>query len=282
MRPGGRRGAARGVGGGERAAGVRGIGLKSWTAGLLVSLSAGCASWNAPPGDPLQPINKPIFRFNVAADDYVIGPMARGYKFITPQLFRTGVTNFFFNTKFPRRFVSSVGQLKGGKAASEVGRFLVNTTVGMGGLFDVASDMGMQRYDEDIGQMFGYWGIPGGPYWVIPILGPSNPRDTAGIVAEIFLSPFFWIARAVEGPYFIGAAALDNLNRRAELDEELAAFRRSALDYYVAVRDAYLARREAQIADEDPDAKADEPDDDLYDFEDEPAPGGELFDEEVP
>jgi len=250
--------------------------------GLLLSIGTGCASWNAPPGDPLQPINKPIFRFNVAADDYVIGPVARGYKFVTPQLFRTGVTNFFYNTKFPRRFVSSVGQLKGRKAAGEVGRFVVNSTVGMAGLFDVATDMGMARYDEDMGQMFGYWGIPGGPYWMLPILGPSNPRDTAGIVAEIFLSPFFWVSRVVDGPYFIGMGVFDNLNRRAEVDEELAAFRRSALDYYVAVRDAYLARREAQIADKDPDAEADEPDDDLYDFDEEPVPEGELLDDPIP
>ncbi len=246
--------------------------LAGTVAGLLIWLALGCVnSTSTPPtADPLRSINRPIFRFNVALDDYVAGPVARGYKRVTPQRMRTSVTNFFYNVDFPKRFVSSVGQAEGHKAASEVARFAVNSTFGIGGLFDLASRMGLEKYDEDVGQMLGRWGLPGGPYWVLPILGPSNPRDTVGIAGEAFLSPIFWVSRLWINYLGLGLGVLNQVNRRAEFDEEIADFRRGALDLYVSTRDAYLSRREAQIANEDPDAKDDEPGDDLYDFDEEP------------
>ena len=169
----------------RRAASI-GVGL------LVLGLGTGCAT-KGPGGetrDPLQGVNRPIFGFNVFLDDWAVGPAARGYKKITHPRMRQSVTNFFYNLDFPKRFVASVGQAEGEKAATEVGRFVVNTTIGVAGFFDPATRFGMARYDEDIGQMFGRWGIPGGPYWVLPLLGPSNPRDTTGYIAQVFLNPF--------------------------------------------------------------------------------------------
>ncbi len=248
-------------------------------AALVVVLAAtGCAS--TPPGatpDPLQPVNRAIFGFNVFVDDHAIGPAARGYKRITPDRFRRSVSNFFYNVDFPERFVSSLGQAEGGRAATEVARFTVNTTVGLAGFFDPASHFGLGKYDEDLGQMMGRWGIPPGPFWVIPLLGPSNPRDTVGLVASRFLNPFFWLDYFVTDYVALGTGVFQAFNFRAQADEQIATARRSALDYYVFVRDAFVARRKAQIRNEeppDPDASEQQEDDlydDLYDDPDSPA-----------
>ena len=258
---------------------VKALAFRLAFAALLASASA-CASTSGPDPagvqpDPLQGMNRAFFSFNVFLDDYALGPAARGYKFITPSVFRRSVTNFFYNVDFPKRFVSSVGQAEVGKAATEVARFGVNTTVGLAGFFDPASHFGLGKYDEDIGQMFGRWGIPPGPYWVLPLLGPSNPRDTVGFAAETFLSPFFWLDYFETNYVSLGTGLFSGLNTRAERDDEIAAARESALDYYVFVRDAYTSRREAQIRDEkppEPGADTGEAPDDLY----------EVYEEEDP
>ena len=245
--------------------------------GFLI-FSTGCAS-TTPAGtrpDPLEGMNRAFFSFNICLDDYALGPVARGYKKVTPAPMRRSVSNFFYNVDFPERLVSSIGQAEAGKAATEVARFGVNTTVGLAGLFDPASHFGLGKYDEDLGQMMGRWGIPGGPYWVLPILGPSNPRDTAGFVAQRFLNPFFWLDYFETNYVSLGTGTFNILNARAEADEEIASARQSALDYYVFVRDAYQSRREAQIRDEEPpeSGTGDEAQDDLYDdLYDEPDSG---------
>lgn len=251
---------------------------------LLVVGTTGCASTQ--PGsrpDPLHRVNRPVFRFNVFVDDWAIGPVARGYKKITPSAMRRSVTNFFYNIDFPKRFVSSLGQAEGGKAASEIARFSINTTLGLAGFFDPATRFfELEKYDEDIGQMLGRWGIPGEPYWVLPILGPSNPRDTAGFVAQIYLNPFFWLDYFETNYVALGTGLFRALNLRAEYDEQIASARRSALDYYIFVRDAYQARREAQIRNEPlPElGSAAEAQDDLYDdLYDEPESEGHGGDE---
>jgi phospholipid-binding lipoprotein MlaA len=219
-------------------------------------LAVACAS--PPPSaggvaDPWQAWNRPVFKFNTKVDDYVLAPVAHGWIFITPQLVRDSVGRFFFNASFPSRFVSSVGQGEALKALTEVGRFLVNTTIGIGGLLDPATKIGLARYDEDIGQMFGRWGIPPGPYWVIPLLGPSDPRDAVGRLGDAVLNPFFWLP-----PFWLPYAtgALNVVNSRALADKQIQNARRTALDYYVFVRDAFLQNRASAVRDANTPAQA--------------------------
>jgi phospholipid-binding lipoprotein MlaA len=159
------------------------------------------------------------------------------------------VARFFFNWRFPSRFVSSVGQGDATKAVTEVGRFVVNTTIGIVGLFDPATSIGLARYDEDVGQMFGRWGIPPGPYWVIPLIGPSDPRDAVGLVCDTLLNPFAWVP-VVWIPYATGA--LNVVNARAQADKQIENAKRTALDYYVFVRDAYTQHRANAVRDSGP------------------------------
>jgi phospholipid-binding lipoprotein MlaA len=234
---------------------------------LLAVLALGCAS--GPPGDPWQAWNKPVFRFNDTADRYVLRPVARGWTFVTFEAMRESIDRFFFNLAFPSRFVSSAGQAEPEEALNELGRFLVNSTVGIGGLFDPASHFGFARHEEDIGQMFGVWGIPTGPYLVLPLLGPSNPRDAVGFVGDTLLSPLLWIPVPV-----YGTGLLNIVNRRALADEQIENARRTALDYYVFVRDAFMQNRQAAVEDRAEPSRTGLGgiSDDLYDVPEEAAP----------
>jgi phospholipid-binding lipoprotein MlaA len=227
-------------------------------------LAAGCAS--GPPEDPWASFNRPVFRFNDAADTYVLRPVARGWTFVTFEELRKSVKRFFYNSAFPTRFVSSLGQGEGQKAADEAGRFLLNTTIGVVGLFDPATHVGFPRHDEDIGQMFGRWGVPPGPYLVLPLMGPSNPRDAVGMAVDFALNPLLWI----DVPVY-GLGALNVVNSRALADDEIQRAKATALDYYVFVRDAYVQNRAAAVADQEQTspAKGSAPFDDLYDLPDE-------------
>jgi phospholipid-binding lipoprotein MlaA len=227
-------------------------------------LAAGCAK--GPPEDPWQSWNRPMFRVNDAADVWVLRPIALGWTFVTFEGMRNSVKRFFFNAAFPSRFVSSLGQGEGGKAADEAGRFIVNTTVGVVGLFDPATHFGFPRHDEDIGQMFGRWGIPPGPYLVLPLLGPSSPRDAVGMVGDMALSPFLWL----DVPTY-GLGFLNVVNSRAIADPEIQRARATALDFYVFVRDAFVQNRAAAVANErqTSPAKGGGVYDDLYDLPEE-------------
>jgi len=221
--------------------------------------------------DPWEGFNRAMFTFNDTLDRYLLRPVARGWIFITPQFARTGLDNFAANLRFPIVVVNDVLQWKWRRAGEETGRFAVNSTIGVLGFVDVARRWGLERQLEDTGQTFGVWGIPSGPYLVLPLLGPSNPRDTVGFAADSALAIY---------PFFVGAytyittgyAALNTVNQRALIDDDLESARKAALDYYVFVRDAYRQRREALIRDEvgfDEDEQADlydvPEDDDLYD-----------------
>jgi phospholipid-binding lipoprotein MlaA len=176
---------------------------------------------------------------------------------VLPDVVQTGVSNFFLNLWMPRTFLNDVLQAKPVDALEDVGRFAINSTVGLLGFIDVASRIGIDDNEEDFGQTLGVWGVPAGPYVVIPFLGPSTARDVAGLPLDIAMSPTWYIANSP-----IGVFLIEILNRRAGAQEELLQSRAEAIDWYQFVRDAYLQNREAQIRDGEPLV-----DEDLYDLD---------------
>lgn len=198
--------------------------------------------------DPLEPVNRGVFWVNDKFDVYMLTPVAKGWDFVAPDRVQTSVSQFFENLRFPIRFLNDTLQGKGRAAGTTLARFVVNSTVGVAGLFDPASRIGLdERSDEDFGQTMGVYGIPSGPYLVLPLLGPSSLRDATGGLVDGATSiwPFFvntWVT--------VGVRATDAVNERSRVHEEIAEERASAFDWYVFVRDAYLQRRSAQVRDE--------------------------------
>lgn len=201
----------------------------------LVGVLAGCAT-TATNLDPWESVNRPVFRFNDGFDRWVLEPLATGWSFLTPKAFRVALDRFFKNWAFPVRFVSDLGTGRLVRASIETERFVMNTTLGLVGFFDPAtSRWEIETDDTDIGVMFGRWGIPAGPYWVIPIFGPSSPRDGLGFVvsAALALPPYSGVPRLING--------------RAIAASQLDLAKQAALDYYVFVRQAYVERRLALV-----------------------------------
>ena len=225
---------------------------------LTVLFAAGCA--HSPTYDPLEPVNRGIYKFNDTADTYVLKPVAKGYVAVTPGFVRTGVTNFFGNLTYPLTIVNQFLQGKPADGFSDMGRFLVNSTLGIGGLFDPATPLGLNRHDEDFGQTFGKWGVGNGWYLMLPFLGPSTNRDLTGRIVAIPFNPTYYVS---DGDVVLGLSALDIVNTRAML---LNADRlvRNQYDPYVFIRDAYLQRRRSQVYDGSPPRE----DFDFDDFED--------------
>jgi phospholipid-binding lipoprotein MlaA len=217
--------------------------LVGWVCGGSPVLAA---APNSSSHDPLESVNRKIFWFNNQIDDYVLAPVATVWDKIMPQRVEKCLSNFFGNLRFP--IVAGNGLLQGKfkQAGSDVGRFAVNTTIGLAGFFDPASGWGLEEHNEDFGQTLGYWGVGAGPYLVLPFFGPSNPRDTVGLAADSFSTvyPFF-----VEFIYLAAARGTDIINARAMVLQEVREFKAASFDYYVAVRNAYIQRRKALIAD---------------------------------
>jgi phospholipid-binding lipoprotein MlaA len=212
--------------------------------------------------DPLEHSNRKIFAFNEAIDRWFLEPVATGWDFVMPAPAQIAIQHFFENLGFPVVFVNDLLQGKPLAAAQDVGRFALNSTAGLVGFFDPASQIGLPNHDEDFGQTLGVWGVPGGPYLVLPFLGPSNPRDTAGLVVDrATLAYTFFI------PWYVnfGSASVNIVNRRSRLLETIREERKSAFDFYIAVRNAYVQHRDDQIGDRKP--KSEESSDDLYEVE---------------
>ena len=225
-------------------------GLQRFAALLAIStaIATGCASTSPQRQvirDPIEVVNRPVFSVNRAVDHAAFGPIARGYKKITPSVFRRSVSNAQRNLTFPQRFVSSLGQAEFEKAGVEFGRFVVNSTVGVGGLLDPATSLGIPKYDEDLGKMLAAWHVPPGPYIVIPVLGPSTPRDAFGELASILLNPLVWAGVSVPP-----LGVLFAINRRAEIDDFVRQAEATSLDFYVFSRDAFIEQRTRFIRNE--------------------------------
>jgi phospholipid-binding lipoprotein MlaA len=216
-----------------------------------------------PVNDPWQGMNRSIFSFNESIDRWILEPVATGWDFALPDPVERAISRFFENASFPVVFVNDLLQWKPLAAAQDVGRFALNTTAGIGGFFDPASQVGwLPDHDEDFGQTLGVWGVPPGPYLVLPLLGPSSPRDTGGLAVDsaTLVYPFFL-------PFYVNAArsVVRIVNQRSRLLETIREERKAAFDFYAAVRNAYVHSRENEVADRQP--KSEESDHDLYDLD---------------
>jgi phospholipid-binding lipoprotein MlaA len=235
--------------------------MRRWTGWLLLALVAsGCATNPnrvVDPRDPLEPYNRAMYRFNDDFDKAFIQPLAKGYKAITPEVVDRGITNFFNNIDDFTSFVNNALQFKMSRAASDVGRIFINTTVGLLGFFDVATNAGLPSYKEDFGQTLGYWGLPPGAYFILPILGPSNMRDNIGFAGDIVTDPFFNVQT---GDIYWGFAGLRIVDFRADRLEAGEILQDAALDPYIFLRDAYLQRRQNLVYDGNPPESEDQGD----------------------
>lgn len=216
----------------------------------IVSLGVlgGCATTHDP-RDPLEPINRGVYKFNEGVDTMLLKPAAEVYKGVVPPVARTGVSNVFANINDVVVALNNLLQGKISEAMSDVGRVLINTTAGLFGLFDVATPAGLEKHDEDFGQTLGYWGVGDGPYLVLPILGPRTTRDTGGLVVDFLTDPVSYIDPSRDRNQVMG---LRLVSRRTELLGASQLLSVAALDEYEFVRDAYLQRRRNLIHDGNP------------------------------
>ncbi|MEO6320805.1 MAG: VacJ family lipoprotein [Polaromonas sp.] len=214
-------------------------------AALALALLQGCASGpTANPADPLEPFNRSVFNFNEGLDRAVLKPVATAYQNVTPQPVRTGVTNFFENISDAWSFVNNVLQARPVEAMDSLFRFTTNTLWGVGGIFDVASALQIAKHKEDFGQTLGTWGVASGPYVVLPLLGPSTVRDTAGLVVDLQGN---LVSRADNVPARNSLTGLRLVDTRASLLDASTVLEQAALDKYTFTRDFYLQRRRSLL-----------------------------------
>lgn len=213
----------------------------------IAAAVTGCASTN--PQDPLEGFNRAMFEFNDTVDKAALKPAAKAYQTVTPSFIQTGIGNFFGNLGDVWTAVNNFLQGKIEDGAHDVVRVIANSTLGVLGLFDIASDSGVPKHHEDFGQTLGHWGVPSGPFVVLPFFGPSTVRDTAALPADLYGNPWNhkepvrWrntgtVVRVIDGR----AALLDASNLLED----------AALDRYQFVRDAYMQRRQSQVYDGEP------------------------------
>ena len=209
---------------------------------LIVALS-GCATSNNP-SDPLESYNRAVFSFNDTLDTVALKPVAKAYKFVLPEFVQTGIDNFFGNIG---DLWSAVNQLMQGRVEAGVSSFMrvaINTTFGLGGVLDISTEARLPRQKADFGQTLGKWGVGSGPYFVVPLLGPSTVRDTAALAVDFYGDP--WSYKKPTDVRNIGIG-LRMIDRRAQLLDATTLLEDAALDKYDFVRDAYLQRRQSQI-----------------------------------
>ena len=202
------------------------------------------------PKDPLQAYNRVMFAFNERADQYALKPVAKAYRFITPKPVQFVVGNFFSNLGDLWTGFNNLLQGKGKAAASDAARFFVNSTLGFLGFADVATEMGLEKHNEDLGQTLGWWGVPSGPYFVIPLLGPSTIRDATSRLVDAYGQPYMWQDGHEALKWSLWT--VDKVHTRASLLDAEGALNDAALDKYTLMRDGWLARRRNQVYDGDP------------------------------
>lgn len=198
--------------------------------------------------DPIEPFNRAIFDFNLVVDGAIIKPAAVAYRDVVPQPARDSVHNALENLRSPIVFANDVLQGETQRAAVTAWRFLINSTVGILGIFDVAKEAGYQPHSEDFGQTFATWGIGEGPYLVLPILGPSNPRDAAGLATEWYLDPLNrWMYNTDRDWVIWTRAGLNGIDARSRNIDTIDELQKTSIDFYAAVRSLYRQRRTEEI-----------------------------------
>ncbi len=246
---------------------------------ILISslLLSGCATVGSTsdPRDPLESYNRVAFEFNDGFDRYLLKPVAQGYNAITPDPIMKGINNFFSNLDDIIVIFNDILQLKPMQLASDTGRFLINSTLGLAGFIDWASDMNMPKHQEDFGQTLGYWGVPEGPYFVIPFWGPSTIRDSAGLLVDSRYFDPIWqeleeglpLNRREKSVSWTVTAA-KGVDKRASLLKAENILNEAALDRYTFIREFYLQHRQNLVYDGNP---PEEPvefnEDELFDFD---------------
>jgi phospholipid-binding lipoprotein MlaA len=237
-------------------------------AGMVLAVSA-CATPPSDPvaraefdktNDPLEPMNRKILDFNLFLDRILIKPVAQGYRWAVPEFGRNRMRNFLDNLGEPVIFINDSLQGEFSRANTTAGRFLFNSTFGIGGLWDQASRIGMEKQTGDFGQTLYSWGVPDGPYLVLPILGPSNPRDAVGIGVDSYMDPFFWgltvhFGATNSGLYRWIATGIDERSRNIESFDEI---QKNAIDLYAQLRSLWRQHRAAELRHGEPAPPEDE------------------------
>ena len=233
---------------------------------LLAMTLAGCAAAprtiQQPPEDRLEGFNRAMYRFNDRVDRAVLRPVAQGYRSAVPRGMRYVIGNFFEHWTYPPVILNDLLQGKLGQAGRDTARFALNTVMGLGGLFDVAEENGLPANDEDFGQTLAVWGVPSGPYLVLPLLGPSTVRDTVSRPVDAAASPYVHYVDEESLHELNVLYAIDIREGLLEVDDQL----RDAYDPYLFLRDAWIQRRNYEIHDGDPPLQ-DPADDESWDYE---------------
>ncbi len=225
----------------------------------LVALGlSGCAAYHAGPDgetlDPLEPVNRPIFGFNRFLDRWIMRPVAKGYDTVMPKPVKYAVSNFFVNWETPVYVVNHVLQGEMGAAARQTGRFAINTTLGLGGIIDAAKDAKLPAETTGFGITLGKWGVGDGPYLMLPVLGPSNPRDALGLWADLQIDPIYNYRNASRRDKLLILRIIDTRRKLLSADKAI----NEAPDPYIFVREAYLQNRRYKIKGEEADEGLDD------------------------
>lgn len=241
---------------------------------LLLSSSlaiGGCASAPSDPAaraefranhDPFEPLNRRTFAFNLFLDRTIIKPLAKGYRRVLPAGGRDALRHFLDNLNEPIVFANDVLQVRFAAARTTGCRFITNSILGVGGLADVAERQGLPRQTGDFGQTLWTWGLPEGPYLILPVFGPSNPRDGIGTGVDMYIDPFRYVARAQDfgAPVTVGRMVVDGIDKRARNIESLDVMQREAVDYYASFRSLFRQNRAAELEGGGPAAPTPPPD----------------------
>ncbi|PJK28101.1 hypothetical protein CVT23_18885 [Minwuia thermotolerans] len=265
------------------------VGMLAWRlprigiAAALLAAAVGCASLpeegdgreaRIEANDPLEPFNRAMFSFNRSLDSYLLKPVAEGYVAVIPRPARTGIRNALDNLNAPIVFMNDLLQGELERAVVTLTRFAFNSTLGMGGLVDFMAEGGMEGHSEDFGQTLAVWGVPEGPYLVLPLLGPRPPRDLAGFAVDSVADPFNRYMRGQDhGEAVYARTGIDMIDQRSRVLGKFEELERTSLDFYSAVRSSYRQRREIAINN----GQAD-PQTDLYNLPplDDPAADGDA------